>query len=138
MIRTRTLALLALAGLLSLLVLAACGGQAGSQQATAPAAEQPAAAAGDASRGEALFTNSGCAGCHSTGSDQIVGPGLEGVFQGEGPYGNELPNGKPITDENMMEWIKIGGVGDIGQMPGNPTLTDEQLADLVAYLKTLE
>ncbi len=138
MVRTRTLVLLALAGLLSLLVLAACGGQGASSQATAPAAEQPAATAGDPTRGEALFTNSGCAGCHSTGSDQIVGPGLAGLFQGQGPYGENLPNGKPITDENVMEWIKVGGVGDIGQMPGNPTLTDEQLADLVAYLRTLE
>jgi mono/diheme cytochrome c family protein len=137
MIRTRTLAILALAGLLSVLVLAACGGQSSSPQANAPA-EQPAAAAGNAANGEALFTNTGCAGCHSTGSDQIVGPGLAGVFQGKGPYGNELPNGEPITDESMKEWIKIGGVGTIGQMPGNPTLTDEQLADLVAYLKTLE
>jgi cytochrome c len=136
-IRTPALALIATAALLGILLLAACGGQSASQEPGAPAA-QPAAAAGNAANGEALFTSAGCVGCHSTGSDQLVGPGLEGVFQGEGPYGNELPNGEPITDESMKEWIKIGGVGTIGQMPGNPTLTDEQLTDLVAYLKTLE
>jgi hypothetical protein len=37
--------------------------------------------------------------------------GLGGVFAGKGPYGDKLPNGKPIDEANMVEWIKIGGVG---------------------------
>lgn len=137
-IRTRTLVSLALAALLSLVALAACGSQASTTPA-APAAEQPAAAgAGDATNGEALFTSAGCAGCHSVGSDQIVGPGLAGIVNGKGPYGDKLPNGETITDESLIEWIKLGGVGKIGQMPGNNTLSDQDLADIVAYLKTLE
>lgn len=134
-IRTNTLVALALAVLLSILALAACGGQgAGSE----PDDDEPAVAMGDATRGEALFTSAGCAGCHSTGANQIVGPGLAGVFAAKGPYGDKLPNGEPINEENMAEWIKIGGVGTIGQMPGNNILTDQELADIVAYLKTLE
>lgn len=132
-IHTRTLGSLALIALLSLLALAACGGQATPAE---PAA--PAAIVGDVARGEALFTSAGCAGCHSIGSDQIVGPGLAGLVNGKGPYGTNLPNGKPINDANLIEWLKIGGVGKIGQMPGNNTLTDQELADIVAYLKTLE
>lgn len=132
-IPTRTLAALALIALLSLLALAACGG------AAAPAAPaEPAVPTGDATRGEALFASTGCAGCHSIGADKIVGPGLAGIVNGNGPYGENLPNGKPINDANLIEWLKIGGVGKIGQMPGNNTLTDQELADLVAYLKTLE
>lgn len=135
-IRTRTLVSLGLAALLGLLVLAACGGQAATTQ---PAAEQPAAAgAGDPANGEALFTSAGCAGCHSLGSDQIVGPGLAGLVNGKGPYGDKLPNGETITDESLLEWIKVGGIGKIGQMPGNNTLSDAEIADIVAYLKTLE
>ena len=137
-IRTRALGLLALAALLSLLLLAACGEQAVTPQGAAPVAEQAAATVGDATRGEALFTSAGCTGCHSVGSDQIVGPGLAGVVNGKGPYGDKLPNGESITDANLIEWIKIGGVGKIGQMPGNNTLSDQELADLVAYLKTLK
>lgn len=139
-ISTRTLGLLALAVLLSLVALAACGGQAATTQGGAPAAEPPApaAGAGDADRGKELFTSAGCAGCHSVGSDQLVGPGLAGVVAGKGPYGDKLPNGEPITDASLIAWIKIGGVGKIGQMPGNNTLSDQELADLVAYLKTLE
>ena len=30
--------------------------------------------------GKELFDNSGCATCHSTGDDKIVGPGLAGVY----------------------------------------------------------
>ncbi len=136
-IRTHTLALLALAILLSLVALTACGGQGAAAQ-PAPAAQPAASGAGDPSNGEAIFTSAGCAGCHSIGSDQIVGPGLAGIVNGKGPYGDKLPNGEPITDESLIEWIKIGGVGKIGQMPGNNTLSDQELADIVAYLKTLE
>lgn len=132
-IRTRTLALLALTSLLSLVVLMACGGQGNTTQ---PVASN--SGAGDPTNGKALFTSTGCASCHSPGSDQIVGPGLAGIVNGKGPYGDKLPNGKPITDANLIEWIKIGGVGKIGQMPGNNTLSDQELADIVAYLKTLE
>ncbi|NJM06257.1 cytochrome c [Candidatus Gracilibacteria bacterium] len=129
---TRTLVSLALSALIGILALAACGAQ-----ATTPAAA-PASAVGDAARGETVFTSAGCAGCHSVGSDQLVGPGLAGIVNGKGPYGDKLPNGELITDASLIEWIKVGGVGKIGQMPGNNTLTDQELADIVAYLKTLE
>lgn len=59
-------------------------------------------------------------------------------MDGKGPYGDKLPNGKPINDQNAVEWIKVGGVGKLGQMPGHLDLTPEQLLDLVAYLKTLK
>lgn len=74
----------------------------------------------------------------------IVGPGLAGLFKPGGPklpagvdcQGN-LPNGKPINEQNVAEWIKTGGIGKIGQMPAHTTLTPEQITDLIAYLKTL-
>lgn len=139
-VKTRTLSLTALIALLGLLALAACGGQpAAPQQNNVPIAEAaPAAAAGNADSGKALFAANGCAGCHTTTDQQLVGPGLAGVYAGKGPYGDKLPNGKPISDANVAEWIKVGGVGKIGQMPGFNTLTEQELADLAAYLKTLE
>lgn len=134
-ITTRSLSLIAIAALLGILALAACGGG-GAATPAEPAA--PPAISGDAANGEALFVANGCAGCHATTDQQLVGPGMAGVMAGKGPYGDKLPNGKPITDASAAEWIKIGGVGKIGQMPGFNTLTDQELADLVAYLKTLE
>jgi cytochrome c len=77
-----------------------------------------------------------------------VGPGLAGLFEPGGPtlpanvdYGGNLPNGQPITGENVSAWIRSGGQGQIGVMPANgniPNLTDADLADLLAYLASLE
>jgi cytochrome c len=127
------LGILALVLFFGLAALAACGGSTAGGQ-TAPTA-QPS---GDPANGEQVFNNSDCKGCHTTTDQKLVGPGLKGVMDGKGAYGDKLPNGKPITDQNTAEWIKVGGVGKIGQMPGHSDLTPEQLTDLVAYLKTLK
>jgi mono/diheme cytochrome c family protein len=66
-----------------------------------------------------------CAVCHNLTAEAKVGPGLAGLFDRE-----QLPNGNPVTEENLQEWILTGG----GAMPGQP-LTSEQLAAVVAYLK---
>lgn len=123
----RWLGMPALALFLALLALAACGGTSGGNQAS-----------GDPVRGEQVYKTSDCVGCHTTTDQKLVGPGLKGVMDGKGSYGDKLPNGKPISDENAAEWIKIGGVGKIGQMPGHPDMSQDQLRDLVAYLKTLK
>lgn len=133
------LAILALACLFSVILMVACGssttpsgaGSSGGQAA-------PAAVAGDAAKGEQIFKTGDCVACHTTTDQKLVGPGLKGVMDGKGPYGDKLPNGKPMNETNLAEWIKIGGVGKIGQMPGHPDMPAEQLADLVAYLKTLK
>lgn len=127
--QTHIRAFLAIAALLvfaSMLALAACGGG------------QAAQPGGDPVKGEQAFKTSDCQGCHTTTDQKLVGPGLKGVMEGKGAYGDKLPNGKPLNDANAMEWIKVGGVGKIGQMPGHSDFTSEQLADLVAYLKTLK
>lgn len=121
----RSRAAVALLLLLVALALGACGGTA-------------APAAGDPARGEQVFKTSDCVGCHLTTDQKLVGPGLQGVTEGRGAYGDKLPNGKLLTDESLAEWIKVGGVGKIGQMPGHSDMTDQQLRDLVAYLRTLK
>ncbi len=130
--------LLAIAGFL----LFGLGGPAASSETT-----PPSAVAGDPARGQAVF-NRGCNTCHNTNQVTKVGPGLAGLFAPGGPtlpsgidYGGNLSNGKPITVENVKAWIRSGGQGKIGTMPpsGNiPNLTDADLDDLVAYLRTLQ
>lgn len=110
-----------------------------------PPPDDPAAAAG-------LQTfNTFCQSCHSKTADKLVGPGLLGLFSANGTvaYGTVLPNGKEVNDANVAEWIKIGGGGPgvgpepkDGQnytlMPGFPNLSDQQIAELIAYLKLLQ
>jgi mono/diheme cytochrome c family protein len=122
---------LALVLLVAILALAACDGS-GSSSAPTPVP------AGDPAKGELVFKSSDCQGCHMLTDQKLVGPGLKGVMDGKGAYGDKLPNGKPLNDQNAVEWIKIGGVGKIGQMPGHPDMSPDQLRDLVAYLKTLK
>jgi mono/diheme cytochrome c family protein len=126
----RPFGILALVLFIAVLALAACGGAA----ATTPTA-QPS---GNPAAGEQVFKTSDCVGCHTTTDQKLVGPGLKGVMDGKGAYGDKLPNGKPVSEQNAIEWIKVGGVGKIGQMPAHTDLTQQQLLDLVAYLKTLK
>ncbi|GAB4434408.1 MAG: hypothetical protein OHK0015_24110 [Chloroflexi bacterium OHK40] len=126
----RTLLASALLGLL--VILGACG-QGG--QSSSPGAP--------ADPGAQIFA-SRCAVCHATTTAAGIGPGLAGLFAPGGPtlpdgidYGGKLPNGEAITEESVAAWIRSGGQGQIGRMPGIP-LNDQEMTDLLAYLKRLE
>lgn len=115
-------------GLLVAMMLAACGGD-------EAADEEPAVSKGDAVAGEKHFQV--CAGCH-------------------GPDAKGLPNlGKDMTisvfikgstDEELVDFIKTGrpisdpeNTTNVDMPPkgGNPAFSDEDLFDVVAYLRTL-
>lgn len=97
---------------------------------------------GDAQRGQEVFGQ--CTSCHTTTKEMLVGPGLADLFSASGPslpkgvdYNGLLPNGKERSEANVAEWIRTGGTGKIGYMPSH-NLTDQQMADLLAYLRTLK
>ena len=130
-----------LAALVMVLALAACGG--GGGEAAAPEGEAVAEAptevvslGGDPEAGKTQF-DMVCIACHGPG-----GVGVEGL-------------GKPFTtseflltvsDQELLEFVKTGrpvghpdnttGV-DMPPKGGNPALTDEQLTDIIAYIRTL-
>jgi len=132
-------------------VITGCGGgnQATSSSTSASANELPAAlrdtsisAKGDVQKGKEVFGQ--CTACHTTTKEVLVGPGLAGVLSPSGPslpkgvdYKGRLPNGKERSEANIAEWIRVGGTGRIGYMPSH-NLTDQQMADLMAYLRTLK
>jgi mono/diheme cytochrome c family protein len=99
--------------------------------------------------GEALFTSKACVGCHAIDDSVIVGPGLGGLFQpgGTAAYGEILPNGQPVTEESVLEWIRLGTAGfpehvppqDGNNYPAMPpiAITDEEYANLLVYLQAL-
>lgn len=83
---------------------------------------------GDAEAGKGLF-DSKCSVCHNTDSkDKKIGPGLQGVSEGK------LPSGKDATTENMLDNLNNGGNG---MPPFEKLLSDDEKADLIAYVKTL-
>ena len=83
---------------------------------------------GDVEKGKAVFEQ--CAVCHNADSaEKKMGPGLKGLFAKD-----KLQNGKKPTYENVLAKINEGG----GGMPAYKEMaTDDEKADLMAYLKTL-
>jgi cytochrome c len=84
--------------------------------------------AGDVAKGKEVFEQ--CGACHNTDTDEKkMGPSLKGLSKRA-----KLANGKPNTDANLKAVINEGGNG----MPGYADLlTDEEKADVLAYIKTL-
>ena len=118
-------------------VLSACGGSLQSVSTPAAPAEKAVASQGNATKGKVSFVST-CAACH-------------------GPDGKGMPNlGKDLTtstfakglsDAEFVEFIKTGRPAshplnttkvDMPPRGGNPALTDEDLADIVAFVRTLE
>jgi len=127
---------------LAILILAACGGStntAPSSQAAPTAAvveAEAAAPAGDAEAGKQIFTAT-CGACHGPAGEGVVGLGKDMTT-------SEFIAGK--SDEELVEFIKVGrdpsdplnttGVA----MPvkgGNPALDDEDLFNVVAFIRTI-
>jgi mono/diheme cytochrome c family protein len=122
------------------LVAAACSGSdsTDSSDTTAAAAATTAAGgSGDATHGEELYQGT-CAACH--GADAT---GIDGL--GKDLHDNDFTNS--LTDPELIAFLEVGrpasdpdnttGV-DMPPKGGNPSLTDQDLQDIVAYLRTLQ
>lgn len=127
----RKVILLGVVILLLALAMTACGGGESNE------AEEPAPSLGDAAAGEPLYQGT-CSACH--------GPDAKGMPN----LGKDLTTSeflKSQTDEEMLAFIKVGrpidhpdntqGV-DMPPKGGNPALTDDDILDIVAYLRTIE
>lgn len=78
-------------------------------------------------RGAAVY-NAKCGRCHNpTDTHPKNGPGLQAITKEKA-----MPSGAPPTDERMTDRILHG----YGNMPATQ-LADDQLQDLLAYLRTL-
>lgn len=83
---------------------------------------------GDAENGKELFA-SRCSVCHFEDSaDKKIGPGLAGIKDGK------LPSEKEATPENVLENLNKGGNG---MPPFETLLSDDEKADIVAYVLSL-
>jgi cytochrome c oxidase subunit 2 len=121
-------------------VLAGCGGT----ETVSPTAEtvvgtvaaQKQQAAGDAKAGAALFTAQGCGGCHTfkpAKSNGNIGPDLDKLPQ----YAKTANMGslQDFTHESIANPSAYIEKGYPNAMPNfGQTLSDKQIADLVAYV----
>ena len=99
------------------------------------------AAATPEGRGQALVNASGCTACHAiNGVGGNVGPTWNGLFGHE----VELSGGSTVTADEayLAESIKAPQAKIVAgyetQLMPNYGFTDEQIADIVAYIKTLK
>lgn len=99
--------------------------------------EEESVAAGDAEAGEGLYEQS-CSACH--------GPDAKGLPS----LGKDLTTSDFVqgnSDQELLEFVKQGrpashpdntqGI-DMPPKGGNPALTDQQILDIIAYIRTLE
>jgi len=125
----RTLAVLGIAALGTSLAAAGMGlAQTQSKkEKKAPAGKtDPAAVA----RGKDLFQQK-CSTCHYDTSDaKKIGPGLKGLNK----RGTFTVNNNKVSDENLKTWIENG---DSLMPPFKDVIDDNQIKDVIAYVKTL-
>ncbi|GBD11705.1 Cytochrome c-555 [bacterium HR23] len=145
----RRLALIGLAiGVAALLT--ACGGGAAKPTPTptprstgatpvtrTPTPTSASTTAGDANKGKQVFAGT-CSACHGANAEGISGLGLP-------LWNNDFIKG--LTDDQLLEFLKVGRPADSPEsktkvtMPprgGNPALTDQDLRNVIAFLRTLQ
>jgi cytochrome c2 len=104
-------------------------GEAVSPPPASPALNRTLGVEGNVELGSSLFVRL-CVSCHYTErAESKMGPGLKGLFKMP-----SLPHsGKPVTEANIREQL----VRPALSMPSFGGLSDREVADLMAYLKTL-
>lgn len=119
--------------LLAVILLAACGS--GATEST-PSAGDDAQAPADAANGETLYLNT-CASCHGADASGVEGLGkaLAGssfvAATAEADLVTLITSGRPASDPANSTGVDMPPKG------GNPSLSEESIRDIVAYLKTL-
>ncbi len=93
--------------------------------------------AADAKAGEAIYTAQ-CAKCHG---DKGAGDGPQGQKLKDKPSNWTVGGGglKGMTDQQIADSITKGGkgMGKSAAMPAFPKLSEAEVANVVAYVKTL-
>lgn len=129
--RTKSIVTMAgAAGMVSLMALAGCGGE-------ASGGNSDNSNAGTALDGAPIFRRV-CAACHGA-----AGKGMPNL-------GKDMTNSafiKDSTDEELLKFVKVGrlpsdplsdGKSSMPPKGGDPTLTDKQLMDVIAFMRTIQ
>ena len=109
-------------------------------QPSEPGAVAPDPSGGDPVRGEEIYVNQGCVGCHTTDGSSGLGPTWKGIYGTQ----EELTDGTFVTvdDDYIRRSILepgaqiVKGYTDISMTLLDPT--DEEIEDLIAFIKSLK
>lgn len=100
---------------------------------------------GNADDGMKLFEDKGCVACHKVAEDGPggeIGPLLAGIGDPASrptlAAGDEGAAGIPNTPENIWRWVQFPQKIKPGTEMAPQPLTEQEAADLVAYLQTLK
>lgn len=94
-----------------------------------------------AERGEALVSQNGCNACHSVDGSSGVGPSFAGLWGSERTFQNAEP---VVADENYIRESILESNAKVleGYDPVMPAyqgvINDQQISDIIEYIKTLE
>jgi mono/diheme cytochrome c family protein len=117
------------------------GEAAGSGETSELEAEIMAAVeAADATAGESKFLATGCTGCHMTTDMQLVGPGLQGVFDRAGEHVDHRPADQGPYEyiftsiRNSQAFIVEGFAPGLMPVYTEAQLSDEDIYNIMAYL----
>ncbi|MDE0592988.1 MAG: cytochrome c [Dehalococcoidia bacterium] len=99
-----------------------------------PVVEAPVTGAGDADAGRNLFVS--CSACHATDDKKVVGPGLGGVYARAGDRTSLDADAyikQSIREPNAFVVDSFSPL-----MPSFDYLSESDVLNLIAYLKTLD
>ena len=90
---------------------------------------------GEAAQGQTLFTSKGCGGCHTIQgvSQGQVGPNLTHLYSRETFAGSMFD----LTTANLRRWLQDPPAVKPGSKMPNLGLSDDEIAQLIAYMETL-
>lgn len=96
-----------------------------------------AKAQGDAAKGEATFKSAGCAGCHKIDS-RMTGPALGPIVSEDKDdkwLASWVHNSSALVAAKDPKALKIFNEFSQSVMPGFPSLSDGDVADIMAYVR---
>ena len=99
-----------------------------------PEAEVAYESAGDVEAGRKLFVN--CSACHATDGNKVIGPGLGGVYARAGE--RTALDADAYIEQSIREPNAFVVDGFSPLMPSFSYLSESDVTNLIAYLKTLD
>jgi mono/diheme cytochrome c family protein len=92
---------------------------------------------GDPARGEALFVEQGCMGCHSLDGSTLVGPSMQGVGERASARVEGYSAEEYLRESILLPCeVLVDGFGCVMPPGFGQRLTPQDLADLIAYMLT--